>query len=124
MKNIITKNWILALAAFTVLALGLAPIAALAADTINSTAPSTPWYFSSELLAGAIAFFSGIIAIWKNEQKKTAQKVSETLVLAIEEASKIPAVAEKEKAIKAKVQEVTQKYNVEPVVKKLVEKLT
>lgn len=112
-------QWLLA--ALFVLAI---PLAAHAADTVAATADASPWYFSGALWSAVIAVAAGALAIWQNKEKRTAQKVSETLVLAIEEASKIPAVAAKEGQIKAKIKEVTTKNGVEPVVNKLVELLT
>jgi ABC-type nickel/cobalt efflux system permease component RcnA len=100
------------------------PATALAADAAATDGDATPLWLSPGFYSALIALATGMIAIWQNAAKKTAQKVSETLVLAIEEASKIPAVADKEKEIKKKIQEVNERYHIEPVVKKLVEKLT
>jgi hypothetical protein len=95
-----------------------------AADAASGSAAAAPWYLSTDIIAAVIALATGALAIWQNKEKRTAQKVSETLVVAIEQASKIPAVAEKERELKAKIKEVTTKAGVEPVVNKLVNLLT
>jgi hypothetical protein len=105
------------------LALILGAPVILAADT-SGTTTATPWYLSADLIAAVIALATSALAIWQNKEKRTAQKVSETLVVAIEQASRIPAVAEKENELKAKIKEVTTKAGVEPVVNKLVKLLT
>ncbi|MDR1279329.1 MAG: hypothetical protein LBK99_00715 [Opitutaceae bacterium] len=123
----VIHHWILAVVALATL-LAIAPHAlaqdAAAATPAATAADATPWYLSPSLFSSVIALLTGAIAIWKNQQASTAQKVSASLVMAIEEASKIPAVADQEKKIKAKVQEVTERYDVGPVVAALVKKLT
>ncbi|MDR2673892.1 MAG: hypothetical protein LBC18_03245 [Opitutaceae bacterium] len=101
---------------------GAMPLFAQAADA--APAAAAPGWLSTGLVSAVIALITGALAIWQNAEKKTAQKVSETLVLAIEQASQIPAVAEHEKKIKEKIQEVNERYHVEPLVNALVKKLT
>jgi hypothetical protein len=117
------QNLRLLIAACAALLCGVlcAPLLQAAGET---GAAASPWYLSAGFFSAVIALFTGALAIWQNAEKRTAQKVSETLVLAIEEASKIPAIAEKEKVIKEKIREVNERYHVEPVVAALVRRLT
>jgi hypothetical protein len=85
---------------------------------------ATPWYLSTEFFAAIFSTVAGIVAILQNKAKTTAEKVSASLVVAIEAASKIPQVAEHEKAIKAKLQEKLTKSGAQPVVAALLEHLT
>jgi hypothetical protein len=117
------RHW-LALFALVMPALAIAADAGAEAAAGALSADTTPWYLSAGFFSSVIAFVTSVLAIWQGAGKKTAQKVSETLVVAIEEASKIPAVAEHEEKIKAKIREVNERYHIEPVVNALVKKLT
>ena len=110
-----------------------APLLIAQVETSDSGTPASgsldsdstaPWYMNGTLWTALIAFVAGAFAIWQNKEKRTAEKVSQTLVLAIEQASKIPEVVEEEKKIKAKIKEVTTKNGVEPIVNKLIDLLT
>ncbi len=90
----------------------------------SAPAVTAPWWSGAEVISAVIALATGLIAVWQHKEKKTAQKVSESLVLAIEAATKIPAVADKEKAIKAKIRETVTDLGVQPVVHRLVKDLT
>jgi hypothetical protein len=85
---------------------------------------AAPWWSGPEALSAVFALVTGLFAVWTHKEKRTAQRVSESLILGIEAASKIPAVAEKERAFKAKIKEVTRDYGVGPVVAALVSRLT
>lgn len=85
---------------------------------------SAPWWSGAEAISAVIALCTGLIAVWQRNEKKTAQKVNESLVIAIEAATKIPAVAAQEKAIKAKIRTVTDDLGVAPLVHRLVKDLT
>lgn len=84
----------------------------------------TPVWLSTEFFAALFAAAAGIVAIWQNKEKKTAQKVSASLVVAMEAASKIPVVAEHEKAIKAKLRQKLEASGAQPVVERLLKNLT
>lgn len=122
MKSI--RSFLLAAIAVMVVAL-FAPAIAAAADATDAamTAP-TPWYLSTEAFAALFSLVAGTVAVWQNKQKTTAEKVSASLVVAIEAASKIPQVAEHEKAIKAKLNEKLTKSGAQPVVERLLRGLT
>ncbi|HEY0966947.1 MAG TPA: hypothetical protein VGD88_06130 [Opitutaceae bacterium] len=90
----------------------------------QEAAPAAPWYFSGETIAAVIALFTGLVAIWQKGEATKAQKISRTLILGIESATKIPAVAAKQKEIKEEIQRVATRYEVEPVLNALVKQLT
>lgn len=120
-------------AAPAVIAQDAAPASALVLDaetglpvkaTPDAAPVSAPWWSGPEVISAVIALATGLIAVWQRKEKKTAQKVSESLVLAIEAATKIPAVGDKEKAIKARIRTETERLGVAPLVHRLVKDLT
>ncbi|MES2696913.1 MAG: hypothetical protein V4773_25835 [Verrucomicrobiota bacterium] len=126
------RSLVLLAALFSVLLAGLSFLASPAfSQTANpaptvvlTAAPATPFYSSSEFWSAIIAAIGGLIAIWKNSQASTSKKVNESLVLAIEEATKIPEVAAFEQRIKGKIRETATKAGVQPVLHRLVKDLT
>lgn len=97
----------------------------VAAEVVADAAPAAhPWYADGAFIGGIIAAFTSIVAIWQNKGKKTAQKVSESLVQAIEVATRIPAVAEKEKEIKRSINATVTKLGVQPLVHRIVKDVT
>lgn len=90
-----------------------------------SAAPvAAPWWSGPEAISAIIALATGLFAVWQHKEKKTAQKVSESLVIAIEAATKIPAVAAQEKLIKSKIKGIAEDYGVGPVLHRLVKDVT
>ena len=124
--NVLRRSYLSALAMIAlVVAVFVLPSIAFAQEAAAAVAQSaTPWYFSGETIAAVIALFTGLVAIWQKGEATKAQKISRTLILGIESATKIPAVAEKQKAIKEEIQRVATKYEVEPVLNALVKQLT
>jgi hypothetical protein len=88
------------------------------------TLPATPWYADGAVIGAAIAAITSLLAIWSHKEKSKAQMVSESLVVAIEAASKIPQVAAQEKAIKAKLKSEFEALGVQPLVDRIVQDLT
>ncbi|MFA6962428.1 MAG: hypothetical protein WC205_16860 [Opitutaceae bacterium] len=112
--------------------LSFAPQLAQAADAAaeptsvvtSAATTTTPWYADGAVIGAVIAAVTSLLAIWQHGEKKTAQKVSESLVVAIESATKIPAVAAQEKAIKAKIKSVAEDYGVQPLLDRIVQDVT
>ena len=102
----------------------LAQVTPPAPDAKPPVVASTPWYADGTVIAGFIAFITSITAIWSHTEKRTAQKISESLVAGIEAATKIPAVAAQEKIIKARIQAVATDYGVQPLLDKIVQEVT
>jgi hypothetical protein len=98
----------------------LMPFAQAAADT----AATVPWYLNGNVWFGLVSGLLAITTIWQNKEKAKSRKIAETLVVAIEAASKIPEVAEAEQKLKAKIQEKAVAAGVEPALNKLVKLLT
>lgn len=90
----------------------------------EAVATAVPWYADGAVIGGVIAAVTSLLALWANKAKNTAQKVSESLVIAIETASKIPAVAEKEKAIKQAINAKVTELGVQPLVHRIVKDVT
>lgn len=93
-------------------------------STGGQPAAPAPWYSDGAVIGIIISSIMSLVAVWSHKSKKTAQKVSESLVIAIEAATKIPAVAEKEKLIKAKLRQEFEDIGVQPLVHRLVKDLT
>ena len=89
-----------------------------------SSAAQPPFYSTSEFWAGLFAVVTGIVAIWKNNQASTGAKINETLILAIEQATKLPGVSEHEQRIKRLIQSKATELGVHPLLHRLVQDLT
>ncbi len=72
----------------------------------------------------ALALVSGLVAIWQNRKASTAQKVTESLVLGIEQATKLPQVQEAEKRIKGIIRDKATQLGVQPLLHRAVKDLT
>lgn len=95
--------------------------------TTATTAPAdaaAPWYLNGAMWLALITAALGIAAVWQNKEKRTADKINETLVLGIEAASRIPEVQAYEKKIKQQIQTQAQKAGVQPALDKIVQLLT
>jgi hypothetical protein len=92
-------------------------------DTVALTPPA-PWYADGAVIGGIIAALTSIFAIWSNKQMRTAEKISRSLVEAIEVASRIPAVATKEKEIKQSINATVTRLGVQPLVHRIVKDVT
>lgn len=102
----------------------------VSADT-KAVVPTSAPLDSAGIIGIVIAAVTSLYGIWAHKEKNaavkektTAQKVSETLVVAIEAASKIPAVQEKEKEIKKLISDKAKEAGVEPVLNLLVKRFT
>jgi hypothetical protein len=107
----------------------LAQIDPPSSDT--SATVAAPFYTDGAFIGAVIAGIMSLVALWSHNEKNTAikdkttaQKVSESLVIAIETATKIPAFAEKEKAFKQAINEKVTKLGVQPLVHRLVKDVT
>ncbi len=76
------------------------------------------------LVSIALALVSGLVAIWQNRKASTAQKVTESLVLGIEQATKLPQVQDAEKRIKGIIREKATELGVQPLLHRAVKDLT
>ncbi len=76
------------------------------------------------LISIAIALVSGLIAIWQNKQASTARKITASIVLGVEQATKLPQVAAAEKQIKATIRQHAQDAGIQPLLDRLVQNLT
>jgi len=101
-----------------------ADAAASAGALVDAATPEAEGAGLGQILTAAVALISGLFGIWSHKQKKTAQKVAESLVVGIEAASRIPAIAEKEKQIKATIQRRAEAYGVQPVLHEIVKRVT
>ncbi len=133
-----TAYWLLGLAALAfVLALPLAVHAdSVPPATVANTAPAVstptpapapvviPWYANEALWSTLFAVAAGVFGIVRNSQLSTHQKINEALVLGIEQATKIPAVAAFENRIKADIQTRAAELGVQPVLHRIVQDLT
>lgn len=102
-----------------------------AAADIKITPASSPSLDSAGIIGIVIAAITSLYGIWAHKEKNAAvkektvaQKVSETLVVAIEAASKIPAVEAKEQEIKKLISDKAKEAGVEPVLNLLVKRFT
>lgn len=85
---------------------------------------AAPFYASGEFWTGLFGLVAGIVAIWRNQAASTSRKVNETLVLAIEEATKLPGVVEAEQRIKQLIRDRATDYGVQPILHRIVKDLT
>lgn len=108
------------------LALQQLPLAQTAAATTNATSATaaTPFYLNGELWSIVIAVVSGLVAVWKNAQANTHQKIAQSVILGVEQASKLPEVATYETKIKDTIRQVATDYGVQPILHDLVQQLT
>lgn len=93
-------------------------------SAISAVPAPVPFYASGEFWSGLFGVVAGIVAIWRNQAASTSRKVSETLVLAIEEATKLPGVAESEQRIKTLIREKATDLGVQPLLHRMVKNLT
>ena len=95
-----------------------------AVDSAAKVTKPAPFYTDGAFIGAVVAGFMSLVAVWQNAKKNTAQKVAESLVQAIEIATKIPAVAEKEKAIKQSINRTVTDLGVQPLVHRIVKDVT
>lgn len=96
-----------------------APVDAAAAATATGDATST-----TTLVSIALAVIAGLVAIWKNAQASTAQKITQSIVLGVEQATKLPHVQAAEAEIKATIRRKAQELGVQPLLHEIVKDLT
>jgi hypothetical protein len=107
-----------------------APRADVALAQVAAPAPSVtvaapvPFYATEAFWATVLAVVSGLFGIWKNRQASTHQKINESLVLGIEQATKIPEVVAFESRIKKTIQASATGYGVQPLLHRIVQDLT
>ncbi len=108
---------------------------ALALPTLAQVAPADPAPVvaapatddaggMTTIVSIALALVSGLVAIWQNRKASTAQKVTESLVLGIEQATKLPQVQEAEKRIKGIIRDKATQLGVQPLLHRAVKDLT
>lgn len=76
------------------------------------------------IISIVVALVSGLVAIWQRKEASTARKVTESIVLGVEQATKLPQVQAAEKQIKAKIRQQATDLGVEPLLNRVVKDLT
>ncbi|HTJ77954.1 MAG TPA: hypothetical protein VL357_03085 [Rariglobus sp.] len=119
--------WLSAIVLVLLLVLVLHPVTAYAQAAAPAGAAvvvSTPWYADGTVISSIIAAVMAIFGVWSHTEKTTAQKITESLVVGIEQATKLPKVAAAEAEIKAKIQSVASDYGVQPLLDRIVQDIT
>jgi len=111
-------------ACFTFALAGLAQVAADTVTTAAATAPADDGSSLTTIISVAVALVSGLIAIWQNKQATTARKVTQSIVLGVEQATKLPQVQAAEKQIKATIRRQAEELGVQPILQRVVKDLT
>jgi|GEM_PF-4886469 len=104
---------------------------AVISDPVQQVAASAPFYVSGEFWTSLFALVAGLTAIWKHKaanaaQKEltTAQKITQSVILGVEAATKIPEVAEYEKTVKRIIRNKAEELGVQPLLNRAVRDLT
>ncbi len=97
----------------------VAPVVTL---TVPASAPA--FYATGEFWSALFGLVAGIVAIWRNQTASAHQKVNESLVLAIEQVTKLPEVAAAEQRIKQAIQAKATALGVQPLLHRIVVDLT
>lgn len=92
-----------------------APVAPASVDDSSST---------TTIISVIVAVVSGLVAIWQNKSASTAKKVTQSVILGIEHATKLPEVAAMEKRIKATIRQKATDLGVQPLLHTAVRDLT
>lgn len=92
-----------------------APAVTAAADESAST---------TTIVSIALAVIGGLVAIWKNKQASTAQKITQSVILGVEQATKLPQVQALEKQIKGNIRAKAAELGVQPLLHAVVKDLT
>lgn len=116
--------WLLALCVLCVLC--VSPAFAQSAPALNVIAApaAVPFYASGEFWTGLFGVAASLVAIWRNGAATNARKINDTLVLGIEEVTKLPGVAEHEQRIKTYLREKATDLGVQPLLHRIVQDLT
>ncbi len=77
-----------------------------------------------ELWMALITIISGAIAIWQNQGKRTSQKIIDSVVLGVDEFSKLDVGEKEAKKLKASIKQKALEYGVEKILNKAVKGLT
>lgn len=106
---------------------GLLLAVATATPALAQTAAAAPAAEESSvatLLSIGLALATSLIAIWKNKQASTQRKIVESIVVGVEEATKLPQVREAEKRVKDTIRAKATELGVEPLLNRVVKDLT
>ena len=77
-----------------------------------------------ELLPYAISLGAGILGIWQHGKKKNAEKVRDSIILAVEHAASLPQMRQTERVIKGAIYARAVIDGVQPMLKPVVDRLT
>jgi len=76
------------------------------------------------LIAIALALVSGLAAIWQNQKATQSQKIAQSIILGVEQATRLPQVQEFEKKVKGTIAQKTRDLGIEKEVDALVQRVT
>lgn len=79
---------------------------------------------NGELVSCVVAIISGLIAIWKHTEASTAQKVIKSVILGVEEATKLPEVQAVEQRVKQTIRQKSVDFGVQDTLHAAVNDLT
>jgi hypothetical protein len=90
-------------------------------------APAQPPAESSNMTAivsVAFALLSGIAAIWQNQRASKTQKIAQSIILGVEQATRLPQVQQLERTVKARIAAKSEELGVKDELHALVKKHT
>ncbi len=101
---------------------------AFAQTVVDSTQPAqvvaVEETSATTLVSIAIALITGLLAIWQKKEASTAKKITASIVLGVEQATKLPQVQEQERRIKGMIRAHAENLGVEPLLQRVVKDLT
>jgi hypothetical protein len=101
-----------------------APRSALFVAQTEAPAPSDNSANLGLYVGIALALVSGLAAIWQNGKATQNQKIAQSIILGVEQATKLPQVAEFEKRVKGTIAQKTRELGIEKEVDALVQRVT
>lgn len=97
---------------------------ALAQASAATPAPVADDSSLTTFVSIGLALVTSLIAIWKNKQASTSRKIVESIVVGVEEATKLPQVRDAEKRVKDTIRAKATELGVEPLLNRVVKDLT
>lgn len=91
--------------------------------TVGPAASATDTSMTT-IVSLVLALVGGLVAIWKNSQASTAKKITQSLVLGVEQATQLPEVQHLEQKIKFTIREKAKDLGVQPLLHEVVKDLT
>lgn len=90
----------------------------------EAPAPDTSETNWGALVGIALALVSGLAAIWQNQKATQSQKIAQSIILGVEQATRLPQVQEFEKKVKGTIAQKTRDLGIEKEVDALVQRVT